>query len=178
MKYPTLALLVALIVLTHAAPAFAQRGGMGGRGGGGGRRGGDSQDNTPAVLPQPVNPVNLLIQHSRDLALADSQVKRIVAIKRSLDSTNTPYLRRLDSLQDVIRKSAGRSMDDDSPMNPRTLVQRTVIDIRTNILPARDQAYALLSPDQLQKAKAYEDDAERKYDDQVNRATRGGQRGG
>jgi hypothetical protein len=122
-------------------------------------------------MPDPVNAVNLIIMHLRDLALPDTVVKRIVAIKRGVDSANTPLMRRFDSLQAVIRQLGTRVAYRDSVDDPRALIQRTVMDIRANVEPARGKAYSLLSPDQLDKAKGFEDAAERKYDEQEKAAT-------
>ena len=167
-----------LVGLLFASPGAAQRGGRGGGGGGGGgRRSGNDTESDPAkvVVPQPVNAVNLLIMHIRDLALSDSQVKRIVAIQRSVDSTNTPLLRRLDSLQTVLhQRGVPTALIGDSVGDPRVRMQQTAMIIRTNILPARAAAYALLAPEQLDKAMAYEDAAQQKYDEQERAALAAG----
>jgi hypothetical protein len=176
MKPTSFVLSIVLFGSLVAVPAGAQRGRGGG--GGGGRRNGNSEaEQGSGVMPQPVNAVNLLIMHSRDLVLSDSLVKRIVAIKRGVDSTNTPLMRRFDSLQAVIRRR-GPSKPEwrDSVDDPDPVLQRTIAEIRVNIEPARVAAYALLSPDQLEKAKAYEDAAGQKYEEQVT-AARGGPRG-
>jgi hypothetical protein len=181
MRRTAFLLVVILAGAFLASPAAAQRGGRGG-GGGGRRGGGGDTDSDPAkvVMPQPVNAVNLLIMHIRDLALSDSQVKRIVAIKRGIDSTNTPLLRRIDSLQNVLhQRGVPTALVGDSVGDPRVLMQQTAMIIRTNILPARAAAYSLLSPDQLDKAMAYEDAAQQKYDEQERAALAAGtKRGG
>jgi hypothetical protein len=182
MRRTAFLLVVILAGAFLASPAAAQRGGRGGGGGGGGRRGGSDTDSDPAkvVMPQPVNAVNLLIMHIRDLALSDSQVKRIVAIKRNVDSTNTPLLRRLDSLQTVLhQRGVPTALIGDSVGDPRVRMQQTAMIIRTNIQPARAAAYALLAPEQLDKAMAYEDAAQQKFDEQERAALAAGtKRGG
>jgi hypothetical protein len=127
-----------------------------------------------------VNAVNLLISHLRDLALPDSVVKRIVAIKRKVDSTNTPLLRRFDSLQAVIRQKGGPKPEyRDSVDSPQVVLLKTMGEIRINIEPARVAAYSLLSPEQLEKAQGYESAAQQKYEEQWAAAnSRGDKKGG
>ena len=181
MKRAAVILGVVLVGGLFTSPALAQRGGMGaGRGMGGGRRNGNNESDQAAAvaMPEPVNAVNLLIMHLRELALPDTVVRRVVAIKRHVDSTNTPLLRRFDSLQAVIRQLGSRVEYRDSVDDPRILLQRTVSDIRVNIEPGRVAAYALLSPEQLDKAKGFEATAEQKYAEQERAAmARGTQRG-
>jgi hypothetical protein len=145
--------------------ALAQRGG--GRRGGGGGRGGNSSSESSAIIPEPVNPVLLLIQHSGELALDTSQLRRVVAIKRSLDSTNTSFARRLDSLQDAIRRPTSGGERGAPLSRPRALIEQTSDSIRANIAPARDAAYQILSAEQLEKAQALEADADKTYQEQL-----------
>ena len=89
-------------LLLVPALVMAQRGiggGGRGRGGGGGKEGGGIARDAGIAVPKLVNAVNLLVEHKQDLALTDTQFVRIIALKRSLDSTNAPLMRRVDSVQ-------------------------------------------------------------------------------
>lgn len=99
------------------------------------------------------NGVNIIIAHARDLALTSEQLGRVVAVKRHLDSLNTPLMRELDSLQYVgrerkaIPKSRGDLPDVDDPAVVEALGQ-----LRTNLHLAELDAYEVLSGTQLQRA--------------------------
>ena len=71
----------------------------GGMGGIGRRRPGNLEHEPGLVVPKQVNAVNLLIEHRQDLELSDSEFAGVARIKRALDSTNAPLVRKLDSLQ-------------------------------------------------------------------------------
>ena len=92
----------ALLVLFAPAALIAQRGG--GIGGfGNGRGPGNLTRESGLVIPKQVNPINLLIEHRPELGLSDSVFLRVIAMKRTLDSTNAPSMRRLDSLARLFR---------------------------------------------------------------------------
>lgn len=94
--------LLRLVCLGLLAPAFAlaQRPSLGSLG-----RGKIGQlSHEPGIeIPAIVNPVNLLIEHRQELALSDTQFKRVIGIKRALDSTNAPLVRKLDSVARVFK---------------------------------------------------------------------------
>src|SRR5689334_4620287 len=98
---------LALVIVAVLVPGtvFAQgRGIMGGRGAlTPGRGGGNIARESGIQIPKYVNGVNLLVEHRPELALSDSQFTRIIAIKRALDSTNAPLVRKLDSVQHLFR---------------------------------------------------------------------------
>jgi len=175
---------VACVVALVPSAAVAQRGvgGMGGGMGGIGRRRPGNIEHEPGLaIPKQVNAINLLIEHRQDLALSDSQFAHVAAIKRSLDSTNSPLARRLDSLQRVFRggpifsePSAARR---DSLAGARATVLDATGTIRDNISAARDRAFALLSPVQVNKARELEAAAEKAIEDENGREP-GGRRGG
>jgi len=163
----------------------AQRG-MGGMGGGMGgiarRRPGNLEREPGLAVPKQVNAVNLLVEHRQDLALSDSQFARVVVIKRTLDSTNSPLARKLDSLQRVFKggpifsePSAARR---DSLAEARVMVVEATGTIRDNISAARERAFALLSPGQLTKAQELEATAEKAIEDENKRSGGEGRRGG
>jgi hypothetical protein len=163
----------ALVFLCLASSgAIAQRG-MGGRGMGMGRgRGaGDMTRESAIVIPKFVNAVNLLIAHRQDLALSDTQFVQVIAMKRALDSTNAPLMRKLDSVQRLFKGGAPLFGDPstgrrDSLATARELVQETIGNVRENVSVGRDKAYALLSYPQRTKAQEFEDKAEKAIADE------------
>jgi hypothetical protein len=173
-----------LIALVPSLVA-AQRGGMGGMGGGAGgigrRRPGNIEREPGLAVPKMLNVVNLLIEHRQDLELGDPEFARVVVIKRSLDSTNAPLTRKLDSLQRVFKggpifsePSAARR---DSLAEAHAIVLEATGTIRENISAARERAFALLSPRQLTKAQELEAVAEKAIEEENKRNTGDGRRG-
>jgi hypothetical protein len=163
-----------------AAPdrAAAQGGGFGRGGGGRGRGGGSALPRAPGIdVPQLVNAVNLLVQHRPELALSDTQFTKVIAIKRSLDSTNAPFMRKLDSVQRLFKNgpvfSEGSQERKDSLTEARSLVRDVTASIRENNASGRDKAYGLLSSKQLDQAHALEAAAEQQIADDAQRS-RGG----
>jgi hypothetical protein len=163
----------AVVVALPMVAAGAQAGGMGGVGGMGSMGNPMSRGKTinmkretGIVIPEQVNPVNLLVLHRGDLALTDQQFTGVIAIKRTLDSTNSPLERRLDSLQRHF-KGKGPLFGDptaarrDSIAQAQTLVRVTLGELLDNIDPARDQAYQLLDLNQRALARQLEEKAEK-----------------
>jgi hypothetical protein len=156
--------------------------GQGGFGRGAGRgsfgRGGGVQRAPGVEIPQVVNAVNLLVEHRQDVALSDTQFTRVIAIKRALDSTNAPLVRKLDSVQRLFKNgplfSSGSAERRDSLAEARWLVRDVTAAIRENNATARDQAYALLSAKQLDTAHGLEAKAQQKIDDDALKAGGGG----
>ena len=175
---------IACLAALAPSLASAQRGGMGNMGGGGiGRRRPGNLEREPGlVIPKQVNAVNLLIEHRQELALSDSQVARVVVIKRALDSTNSPLSRKLDSLQRVFRGgpifSEPTAARRDSLAEAHMVVTEATGTIRDNISAARERAFALLSPMQLTKAQELEAAAEKAIEDENKRNGGEGRRGG
>lgn len=159
--------MIALLALGTPAMAQAQRGIMGGRGAlPPGRGPGGFQRSGGVQLPKYVNSVNLLVEHRQELALSDSQFVRFVAAKRSLDSTNAPLLRKLDSVQRLFKNggplfSAPSRQRRDSLAEAHAFVGETMATVRENITSARDRAFGLLSSVQLTKASELEAKAEK-----------------
>ena len=129
------------------------------------------------AIPQVVNAVNLMIEHRQELTLSDTQFAKVIAIKRALDSTNAPLLRKLDSVQRLFRggpvfsdPSAERR---DSLAEAHAFVQQTVGEITDNNATARDQAYGLLSVQQLESAQKLEAKAEQAIEDEAKRGDKG-----
>jgi hypothetical protein len=178
--------LLRIVCLTALMPsmALAQRGmgGMGGSNGIGRRRPGNIEREPGLAVPKQANAVNLLIEHRQDLALSDSQFAQIAVIKRALDSTNAPLARRLDSLQRVFKGgpifSEPTPAHRDSLAEARGVALEATSTIGDHISAARERAYALLSPSQLSKAQGFEAAAEKAIEDENDRNSGGGRRGG
>ena len=134
-------------------------------------RGAGIQRAAGVEIPQVVNAVNLLIEHRPELALSDTQFMRVIAIKRTLDSTNAPLLRRLDSVQRLFKNgplfSQGSTQRRDSLTEARYLVRDVTAAVRENNATGRDQAYALLSAKQLDTAHSLEAAAEQRIADEA-----------
>jgi len=172
------------VALLGALPATstAQGGGLG-RGGSRGSFGrGNGPIRAPGVeIPKVVNAVNLLVEHRQDVALSDTQFMRVIAIKRSLDSTNAPLMRKLDSVQRLFKNgplfSNGSPERRDSLAEANSLVRETTAAIRENNATGREQAYALLSAKQLDAAHALEAKAEQQIADDASKSRGQGRSG-
>jgi len=170
------------VLLAAALPALAAGQGRGIMPGGalGPGRGGITRE--PGIqIPKYANGVNLLIAHRPELALSDSQFTRIVAFKRSLDSTNAPLMRKLDSVQHLFKSgtpifSSPAPERRDSVASARALVGEAVDMIRENIVTWRDKAYATLSSTQLTKARELEEKAEKAAEEENQQSQGSGQR--
>ena len=165
--------------------SLAQRGGMGGGRGAltPGRGPGSLAREAGIQIPKYVNSVNLLIEHRQELSLSDSQFVRLIAMKRTLDSTNMPLLRKLDSVQRVFKSgvpmfSSPSAQRRDSIAEARSFVNSTLGTVRENISGARDRAYATLSATQLSKAQEIEEKAAKAAAAENERAERPAGRGG
>lgn len=183
---PSARLLRAACVIALVPSLLSAQRGMGGAGGGmggiGRRRPGNIEREPGLAVPKLVNAVNLLIEHRQELELGDSEFVGVVRIKRSLDSTNAPLTRRLDSLQRVYKggpifaePSAARR---DSLAEAHAVVLEVTGTIRDNISAARDRAFALLSPGQVAKAQGLEAAAEKAIEDENKQNGGEGRRGG
>jgi hypothetical protein len=173
-------LVILVIAILGPTIAAAQgRGIMPGRGAlTPGRGGGNMTREAGLQIPKYANGVNLLIQHRPELALSDSQFTEIIAIKRALDSTNVPLMRKLDSVQHLFKGgvpifSSPSAARRDSLANARALVTQTVGTIRDNIGAWRDKAFAALSPVQVAKARDIEEKAEKAAAEENQRAEGG-----
>jgi hypothetical protein len=155
-------MVIAAVSLPAALGAQTRVGGMGpnGQKGKPGRLARDMGISIPAI----VNPVNLLIEHRLEVALNDTQFTKIIAIKRTLDSTNAPMSRKLDSIARLYKPrpifSTVSQERRDSIAQAHPIVLDLVAGIRENISTAKDSAYALLSARQLSTAQGLESVAE------------------
>jgi hypothetical protein len=152
-----------LCSLAFVPPLLAQRGTAGGMGRGA-HMPGKLLREPGIVIPKLVNAVNLLVEHRTDLALSDSQFKQVIFIKRTLDSTNSPFSRKLDSLERLFRGGpifADPSRERlDSIAEGRLLARQITADIHDNNIVYRDKAYALLNAQQLSRIQEMEGKAE------------------
>jgi hypothetical protein len=152
---------LAALALTPAR-AIAQRG-VGGMNRG--RLGLPARD--PGVtIPKQVNMINLLIERRQEVALSDSQFVKVISLKRVLDSTNAPMLRKLDSVERLFRKggpifSEPSPARKDSLAQARNAIREAAVTIHDNNQSFRDRAYELLNIQQLSKAQEIEAKAEK-----------------
>ena len=165
------------VLCTVALPVLATAQTVGGFGRG--RGPGRLQREPGIVIPKVVNAVNVMIEHRPELALSDTQFARVIVIKRALDSTNAPLVRKLDSLQRLFKPMPIFSQPGperrDSLAEARGVVQETIAAITDNDATARDSAYAMLSVQQLATAQSLEAKAEQAIEEEAKRS--GGGRG-
>jgi hypothetical protein len=161
------------LIITLAPAVLLGQGRVGGFGRG--RGPGKLAREEGITVQRPVNPVNLLIEHRQDLVLTDSQFVQIIGVKRALDSANAPLMRRIDSVQSVLKGGNPLFGDPsrarrDSLAAGRSVVQQTLAGVRENIGEWRDKAYKLLSSEQLTKAQDFEAKAEKELEDEQQQA--------
>lgn len=154
-------------------PAQAQRGiGMGRRGPG------NIVREQGIVAPKLVHPVNLLIEHRQDLALSDSQFKHLILLKRTLDSSDAPMLRKIDSVQRLFRGGLvfGEQSREhrDSVAEGRTVVLEMTAALRDRYALAKERAFAMLNAQQYDKAQELHAKAERAIQDEERKTTKSG----
>jgi len=114
-------------------------------------------------VPPTINIVNLVVEHRQDMMLTDTQFVRVVAIKRALDSTNSPLFRRIDSVQRLFKStplfSDPTTARRDSVNAAKSLVKEMTSDIGDNIADAKDKVFLMLSVPQKERAEQIEDQA-------------------
>jgi len=114
-------------------------------------------------VPPTINIVNLVVQNRQDLALTDTQWVKIIAIKRTLDSTNAPLVRRIDSVQRLFKSapifSQPSAAHRDSLELGKVVVKEMSADIDENIADAKDKVFGLLTTPQKERSEQIEDRA-------------------
>jgi len=153
--------LVAGVALAACVPAIAiaQLPGLGSLG-----------KRTPALkrapgidVPATINIVNLVVQNRQDLALTDTQWVQIIAIKRTLDSTNAPLVRRIDSVARLFKSapifSQPSAAHRDSLEAGKAVVKEMSAGIDENIADAKDKVFGLLTTPQKERSEQIEDRA-------------------
>ena len=125
-----------------------------------GRMPGNLKRDPGVEVPPVINIVNLVIDHRQDVALTDSQFVRVVALKRTLDSTNAPFLRRVDSVQRLFKNipifSDPSPARRDSLSAGKALVKEMIADVEDNIADAKEKMFAFLRPVQAERAEQLE----------------------
>ena len=131
-------------------------------------------DNDPfGGKPAPIAPVSvakaILDRNDKDMALADSQRTQLQRIQARLDSTNAPLVQRLEAARPTWRPAGGlgdRSQEQRDQLVAFRLVQSAIVDSLTpNIQKANDEARALLSPEQRDRAAKLEKDARKRAEE-------------
>jgi hypothetical protein len=156
------------------------RGGMGGRGGRG-NAGGAARSADPMI-----NSVDLILKYGTELALTDSQVTRLTAVKAHQDSAIATLKARLDSLGG--RRDAGQSgaaSNDGQSGDPMAAGDRmqqrgeTMMAYRDALKQGRDAAFAVLEKKQRKQAEKYENALKKEMQDSAPADSRnwGGRRG-
>jgi hypothetical protein len=116
-------------------------------------------------VPATINIVNLVVQHRPELMLTDTQFVRILAIKRTLDSTNAPLFRRIDSVQRLFKGvpifSEPTAAHRDSLNAGKAVIKEMTAGIDDNIADAKDKVFALLTTPQKEQAEQIEDKAKK-----------------
>jgi hypothetical protein len=179
-------ILVALIVIP--ALAHAQRGGAGGSS----RVRGDPNADWKAVLGangggirisgkdvENLNPIKLLVDKRKDLALSDDQVNRLKELQSKVVEQNQSSFKALDSLRRESQPPAREPNDDDRARmsTARHAFAATVQTIRDSYDAALKEALPILDETQ-QKAAGTLVDKQRKDADDMLRDKLGGGRSG
>jgi len=116
-------------------------------------------------VPQTINIVNLVVQHRPEMALTDTQFVRILSIKRTLDSTNAPLYRRVDSVQRLFKGvpifTEPTAAHRDSLTAGKSVIKEMTADIDDNIADAKDKMFALLTTPQKEQAEQIADKAKK-----------------
>jgi hypothetical protein len=132
----------------------------------GGAMGQQRRDTSP-MPPAPSapldDPIGLLLEHRTDIQLADSQVTALVRLNLRLFRRNRQLRLRLDSIMPPDREPEtnfgrgmpARSADSLDPMAQRA--RQLLEQIRENARAARDSAFALLTPEQQDRARRLEE---------------------
>ena len=166
-------IVVALAALASVADlASAQRGG-------GRSMGGDSRASYPQDMgrmgPPPIPPTiaALALDNATELSLTDAQKVALEVIKKTQDSTNKPFLARLDSLRPTRMPAGGMndlSQEQKDEMAQRAIaVQLVMADMRETNAESRVSVMKLLDESQQKKAAGLEKDAANKAEEDGRR---------
>jgi Spy/CpxP family protein refolding chaperone len=167
-----LAVAMALTAAVPAAQARAQGGGS------------DSKTPPPAKAGEPGGPMDqerpipFMIEHHKDLDLADSQVTQLGIIQNKLDAADRPAHLAMDTLPaapsgpiDYAHLTPGAR---DSIIARRRAVSQANAALHDNALGARNQALALLTPDQQKKLQSINQSIVNKLIDAERKPASGG----
>jgi hypothetical protein len=143
----------------------------------------------PGGPMDPERPIPFMIEHRKDIALADSQVSKLGIIESRLDAADRPVRLALDTLPDAPAgpidwahlTQGGR----DSIIARRRVVSQVNAAMHDNALAARNDAFSVLTPDQLAKVRSVNQsilnkqlDAAHPSQSPASNVGRGGQPGG
>ena len=123
--------------------------------------------------PAPIAPVSVakaILEHDdKDLGLDDSQKAQLQRIQARLDSTNAPYLQRLEAVRPTWRPAGGLgdlSQDQRDQLVAYRHAQEAVVDsVAPNVVKANEEARALLRPEQRDRAAKLEKDARKRAEE-------------
>ena len=185
-------------VLAVAPLTLLAQGGMGGFGGGGfgrggrggmGGAGGRGQGTGMRREDPPINTVDLILKRGHDLALTDSQVVQITAVKARQDSSVAALRARLDSLAPGSRGGdlgepeeqggAGPgSQSDDARRDRMRARQDAMKGYRDALKQGRDAALAVLEKKQRKQAEKLEGQLKKELESEAPQGAPNGQGGG
>jgi Spy/CpxP family protein refolding chaperone len=164
--------LVVTAAIAMAGAVAAGRASAQGRGGGGG--GSSDKADTAIKKPgepggpmDPERPIGFMIEHRKDLFLADSQVAKLGIIQSQLDAADRPIHQSLDTLPPETPASqidwahitpGGR----DSIIARRRTMSQASAALHDNALKARNAALAVLTPTQQAKLQSVNQSVENK----------------
>ena len=139
--------------------------------------------------PPPAPPIvtAVALEHAKDLNLTDAQRASIEVLRTSQDSANAPLRARLDSLRPTRLPAGGpndMSQDQKDEMEARQKqVQLVMQGFQASNESSRDKVLAVLNPDQQKRMKELDEEATKKFEDDMRKRARdnqdrGGNRGG
>jgi len=123
--------------------------------------------------PAPIVPVSVakavLDRDDKDIALDDSQRAQLKRIQAHLDSTNAPFLQKLEAARPTWRPAGGLgdlSQEQRDQIIAYRHAQEAIVDsVGPNVVKANEEARALLRPEQLEWAAKLEKDARKRAEE-------------
>jgi len=123
--------------------------------------------------PAPIVPVSVakavLDRDDKDIALDDSQRAQLKRIQAHLDSTNAPFLQKLEAARPTWRPAGGLgdlSQEQRDQIIAYRHAQEAIVDsVGPNVLKANDEVRALLRPEQRDRAAKLEKDARKRAEE-------------
>jgi len=123
--------------------------------------------------PAPIVPVSVakaILDHDdKDIALDDIQRAQLKRIQAHLDSTNAPFLQKLDAARPTWRPAGGLgdlSQEQRDQIVAYRHAQEAIVDsVGPNVVKANEEARALLRPEQLEWAAKLEKDARKRAEE-------------
>jgi regulator of protease activity HflC (stomatin/prohibitin superfamily) len=133
-------------------------------------RGGFDRERADSALALPPRPAPgvaaLVLDHSADFALTDSQRVMLESIRHTQDSANGPWLQKLKALRPTGQPANGPAdlsqEQRDEIAARRAAIAEAVEGMRESNAEARQRTMALLTPEQQKKAAQLEEEARKK----------------